>query len=541
MPRYLLSIIVSIYLLVPSQAVAVTNDDVAGIWEGTVRSGGVVLNVTFDAKQEGDHVEGCLTVGGASGISKHFVSGEFTDEANIFHLHDTKVEKMSGMRKFEPALMDDYELRLRDKGTSLVGSFLPASGNKRISMKLRRRKDTDGLHKPRDPNDERSRAYLERTKQAFELGEQAKKLVIAEKYSEAENIYRKAVELDPNKNSASIHCDLGVVLEMQHNYQPAMAEFEKAIELKSVYPTASFNVATCHLNSGNLVEAKTRLTKFLKDYPEATEKAEAARLLDLLNNPSKCDASDGKLKPILVASKPAEKVTEEFLVEPAKTNLPDGKIADQMDAASDDYVGKSADYYSRAVANGTYRWRKEDLPIKVYIESGEGVAGYREAFKELLIESFDDWMEAGNHRLSWQLVPTKEEAKVVCGWISDKKDFLLKKFLEQGETHLNGYYDEKGNELGFVESAKITICTSSVFGIKPLKDKDIKQICRHEVGHALGIYGHSPHSKDVMYPTATGVFSVKELTPRDVETINRLYANYAMTADNKFVVRGGEM
>lgn len=494
----------------------------SGEWNGKARADGLDVGVQFEAKQNGNEIEGQLTVYGAGGVSKHIVAGQIDDSGSIT-LHDTSVEKVSGRRKFTPLLMEEYELRVKDEGKVLTGTCKISTGKKAISLKLERRILGEATSSGKDDH---NKNYYEDTKKAYELGERAKKLVIAEKYAEAEALYREGVTLGENSNAASMHCDLGVVLEMQKKYEEAKAEFEEAIRLDSKYSTAIFNLATCYLNSGDAEEARNRFAKFVSDYPNAVDRPEAQRLLALLNNPSMIDTRTGRLKPNILAAKPAEKfesVPEEPKASPEVSNV---YIVDEMDDASDKYAGEHPDYYEAATKKATFRWGREDLPIKVYIESGDNVRGYRYAFREQLIAAFNEWINACQNRLSWKLVPNKEDASIVCSWIGDRSKFQRKQFLQEGETFLTG---RPGNDEGIIASATVTICTASPYGLKALKDSDIAQICRHEVGHALGIYGHSSNRKDTMYPRTNGFFPKKELSERDVETINRLYAFYPVS------------
>lgn len=55
--------------------------------------------------------------------------------------------------------------------------------------------------------------------------------------------------------------------------------------------------------------------------------------------------------------------------------------------------------------------------------------------------------------------------------------------------------------------------------IGDLSQEEMRTVCLHEFGHAIGLWGHSPHPGDVSYPTATA----QRPTPRDVNTLRKLY------------------
>ena len=52
-----------------------------------------------------------------------------------------------------------------------------------------------------------------------------------------------------------------------------------------------------------------------------------------------------------------------------------------------------------------------------------------------------------------------------------------------------------------------------------LSQEEMRTVCLHEFGHAIGLWGHSPHPGDICYPTATA----QQPTARDIETLRKLY------------------
>ena len=54
--------------------------------------------------------------------------------------------------------------------------------------------------------------------------------------------------------------------------------------------------------------------------------------------------------------------------------------------------------------------------------------------------------------------------------------------------------------------------------------KLMRPVILHELGHALGIAGHSPYSSDIMYPALN--YNTRDLSDRDRGTIIKLYQGY---------------
>ncbi|MBX9878163.1 MAG: matrixin family metalloprotease [Candidatus Obscuribacterales bacterium] len=213
---------------------------------------------------------------------------------------------------------------------------------------------------------------------------------------------------------------------------------------------------------------------------------------------------------------------------PAKPSEPNNldDLALEARRASATYSG-GADYYEQLTKDDSVaRWPKTMLPIKVYITPGDDIHNYRDTYRQAIVTSFNDWVKASNYRLSWRLVNKKDDANIVCKWVARKEELPEHKHKEQGVTNFVSVLQTKANE-HWIEKVEITICTSNIFTQRALKNDDVFNVSRHEVGHALGISGHSNSKTDVMYPIMS-----KKLQPvsmRDTGTINHLYALYTMT------------
>jgi predicted Zn-dependent protease len=60
--------------------------------------------------------------------------------------------------------------------------------------------------------------------------------------------------------------------------------------------------------------------------------------------------------------------------------------------------------------------------------------------------------------------------------------------------------------------------------VRPVNDNLIRSVSLHEVGHALGLTGHSRHPTDVMFFSESLVDDKRELSARDRKTLVRLYS-----------------
>ena len=66
-----------------------------------------------------------------------------------------------------------------------------------------------------------------------------------------------------------------------------------------------------------------------------------------------------------------------------------------------------------------------------------------------------------------------------------------------------------------------------------LSQKEMRTVCLHEIGHAIGLWGHSPHPGDICYPTA----SSQHPSQRDINTLLRLYDTPIDTPQHDIAIR----
>lgn len=192
---------------------------------------------------------------------------------------------------------------------------------------------------------------------------------------------------------------------------------------------------------------------------------------------------------------------------------PPGLVAPTVQNLSD-----AGDYLDAIKTDSVFRWPAERLPLKVYIEDGSNVPGYQSDFPQILKSAFDAWCRISNGHISWRQVNNPRQADLVCRWtdITKRKG----EGVEAGATRML-METRKGGDV--VVRGEISLLTT-VYG-RPFSHSDMVKTCLHEVGHSLGLQGHSNVPGDIMYPSVNRN-QVAYLTERDANTINRLYSDY---------------
>jgi tetratricopeptide (TPR) repeat protein len=311
--------------------------------------------------------------------------------------------------------------------------------------------------------------------EARQLFAQALELLKTNHAFEARALLERAARLEPD--SAAVHCNLGLAYQNSGNLTRAQEEFQTALKLSPNMPAATLNMAGCFQSMGETQQAIEWFEKFLTLHPSAADAAQ--------------------VKDVIAAIKAAS--------EKPGSNA------------------QAPDYFPSVTAEGTYRWPAEKLPIKVFVSPGDGVLGFRPGFRQALLASLDAWIEASGHRLSYILTPNRADAYVVCEWTNNPAEVS-----QAGTESERGITDVVANSSNEIQRATIKILTKPMLEEGVLSDDELKKACLHEIGHVLGLQGHSTNNHDVMFFTIDTATVWPVLTKRDKATIARLYESYTI-------------
>jgi tetratricopeptide (TPR) repeat protein len=162
---------------------------------------------------------------------------------------------------------------------------------------------------------------------------------------------------------------------------------------------------------------------------------------------------------------------------------------------------------SNLAANNLH-WTKKQL--KVFVHTADGVTGFRPEFNQMLQESFLSWTTTGT--LSLEFVNDATQADIEVIWTDDVTK--LGSVGEGGEAVLK----HRGP---LITHATLTLLTCRPASRQAkLSNGEIKTLCLHEIGHALGLMQHSHHPDDVMYCTLT---SAANPSQHDLSQLALLY------------------
>ncbi len=146
-----------------------------------------------------------------------------------------------------------------------------------------------------------------------------------------------------------------------------------------------------------------------------------------------------------------------------------------------------------------------ETPLKVYVDTSPAQGLYKPQYRGYVETGLKMWASALNDRLSYRFVSRPQDADVTVHWVPA--------FPDRYTAGLTVYR---------VGHARIKIKTVGV------PEADIKANIIHEIGHALGIAGHSRSPEDIMvgmrrWQRDGSVYNPR-LSERDVRAIQHLYS-----------------
>lgn len=170
---------------------------------------------------------------------------------------------------------------------------------------------------------------------------------------------------------------------------------------------------------------------------------------------------------------------------------------------------------------GAHQWARSKIPLKVYIAPSSSARGFNREFVNIAHNAFITWYEASGKRLSFEFIDNVALADINVEWTDGALRLNDDKYerMKAGLTTT-----QRGNDEKIIHSRiQVRTVRAGTRDAEPL-DK-IKETCLHEIGHALGLNGHSSNTADIMYFGNTAR-QLPALTKRDKATIARLYGTY---------------
>jgi tetratricopeptide (TPR) repeat protein len=299
-------------------------------------------------------------------------------------------------------------------------------------------------------------------------------LVSSDKPEKALEMLTEAERLAPEL--PEVQSNLGMALAKMGRTDEAIVHVEKAIQLNPDLPAAEMTLGSLYQSVGRTQDAIRVFKDFQIRHPKSEHLSKIKGLITMLESESKLQAGH-----------------------------PDGP-----QTGPEDYFG------SISLSGAVTKWTADHMPIKVYLAPTQGVVGYKTAYLEAVKSAFQEWADSSAGKVSFAYVLDKEKNDIDFAFSNDIK--AVSNPAEGGEAKV--YPGPKG-----IVKAQIVILTLDPSPAQPMSESLMRWICLHEIGHALGLMGHSNQHTDVMYSSMPLAVNDRGLSERDKNTLKHLYSD----------------
>lgn len=162
-----------------------------------------------------------------------------------------------------------------------------------------------------------------------------------------------------------------------------------------------------------------------------------------------------------------------------------------------------------------HHWPSNMNTISIYIVDGNHLKGWPPENNQIVIDALNDWNNAlrdNSFPVTLQAVDTPSNAQVFVEWA-----WTLKK--PDGKSPVGGLVHVEINGRRRYDKKTVVIALYDEFG-NPTRPEKIKHVAVHELGHMLGIIGHSDSIEDVM----SELGSTDKISNRDLNTLKLIYS-----------------
>jgi hypothetical protein len=359
----------------------------------------------------------------------------------------------------------------------------------------------------------------------------------------------------------------GVRAHQSGQYDAAIAAFKEAYRTQPYNPNIPFYIADSLSKQGRYNAAKAYYHQSMVIGPNCTAGRKAIEALEQidaynarygwvypLDNPidnSSKEASDKQslVSPVLELNEPGAYIaelesdaldSETPAIRPSSNQL---AIKSKPEISKPDYLGEIAKTNDGIV----FYWPSEKMPLKIYLHPIKGANANldEQAARRFFDQAAQKWQQAlGQKGLG---TDSTQQNRLQYAWVVDPKQADIElTFTDKLKVRpMNGqYYQEDGltqfvlreerqfegdnnkpTEIKQHLHVQMSIVTQNTQGEKRSNEM-IQATMTHELGHALGLTGHSDDPRDIMYFSTQqpeSGHSFGNLSARDVQTLKRLY------------------
>ncbi|MBE7712762.1 MAG: matrixin family metalloprotease [Cyanobacteria bacterium SIG26] len=176
--------------------------------------------------------------------------------------------------------------------------------------------------------------------------------------------------------------------------------------------------------------------------------------------------------------------------------------------------------YNAAMGNDILRWDLNSFPLKIYIENSSGIPDY---YYSEINWALKQW-ESHTNFVKFTQTNNESDANIIIKFKDIPSDSCNGNICR----YVAAYTEPDIDTNKILKKMVLSFYKTTPFG-KTFSRTEIANTALHEIGHTLGIMGHSDNPTDIMYaskdsPTTSFLSGYsRELSMRDLKTLALLY------------------
>lgn len=177
-------------------------------------------------------------------------------------------------------------------------------------------------------------------------------------------------------------------------------------------------------------------------------------------------------------------------------------------------------YIDSIISSGKIiRWNQKTFPLKIYIENNQNLPPY---YYEEIKNAFEKWQNVSKDLITFAFTQNPKTADIRCTFPTN---FERKCGVSNISAWHNFKYKKNILEYSEIKFAKVS-CNRKLYS-----PQTIYTTALHEIGHSLGLNGHSSDKTDIMYPVTS---SNNKISKRDIQTLKLLYSILPDISNSEF-------
>ena len=162
------------------------------------------------------------------------------------------------------------------------------------------------------------------------------------------------------------------------------------------------------------------------------------------------------------------------------------------------------------------RWNPRTFPLKVYIQADASIpTQYIEEIKR----AFTTWESGTNGFVRFVYTNSSIDANYKCIFSSNLKNRNCDERGMGTSAYQYFTYDKNGSIQYSIVELSVMACNGKYW-----PPEQFYSMALHEIGHGLGLRGHSTNSEDLMYPVGASTLKRATISTADMNTLRAVYS-----------------